>query len=295
MSKSRSQLIKEIKEERKKAKANLLYVKGLTKMKKTELREIADALKKASSNIVGDEERTEREIERLENEKDQLQEELQELENEEDHYKQDIEELEELYEDEAQQPDEDAELDEPLKPPKLVRQVGVHKELPPQEDSESESEEEEVNIQDLVEDDEDDDELVDAEEFLKTLGDTLDRYEKEPPKKENKKKEKKERKRSEPLSRREVEQEIRKVMSNFSGELSTRLKPFQRKYRQGTLTNHDIDDIVDTHNDLREDTKGRIEILMGELDDGDDLSEAFYRYVNDYFERQLQRVDRLLK
>jgi hypothetical protein len=295
MSKSRSQLIKEIKEERKKAKANLLYVKGLTKMKKTELREIADALKKASSNMVGDEDRTEREIERLENEKDQLQEELQELENEEDNYKQDIEELEELYEDEVQEPDKNTEeLDEPLKPPKLVRQNGVHKDLPPQEDSESESEEEEVNIQDLVED-EDNDELVDAEEFLKTLGDTLERYEKEPPKKENKKKEKKERKRHEPSSRREVEQEIRKVMSNFSGELSTRLKPYQRKYRQGTLNNHDIDDIVDTHNDLREDTKGRIEILMDELPEGEDLTDSFYRYVNDYFERQLQRVDRLLK
>jgi len=45
---------------------------------------------------------------------------------------------------------------------------------------------------------------------------------------------------------------------------------------------------------VREDTIEKIEFILYELDEDEDLSDRFYRYVNDYFDRQLQRVERLL-
>jgi hypothetical protein len=291
MSKSRNQLIKEIKEKRKNAKAELMYVKGLTKMKKEELNEVYDMLNEVNQTLQDDfNDEYSAEKEQLEKEKEILEQELNTLEQDEENKKVEIEELEDIENEEFDEESETDEEDAPREKPKLERQNATY--IPPEEseteDSEQETEKAELNN----DDDKDDDKLIDAEEFLKGIQDTLNRHDKVF---KDKKKDKKEKKQQEITPKKELEKEIKTLMSSFGGEITTLLKPFQRKHRYGRLDNFDIDDIIDNHNDLREETKNKIDLIMDELSENDDFSEAFYRYVNNYFERQLNRVERLLK
>ena len=91
MPKSRTQLIMEIRQARKDAKANLLYVKGLTKMKKEDLKNIYDELshidKRRAQYGETLPEREMVDIERqedLEEELDKIKKELNDLEDEEE-------------------------------------------------------------------------------------------------------------------------------------------------------------------------------------------------------------------
>jgi gas vesicle protein len=230
MPQSRNELIKEIKEARVNAKSNLLYVKGLTKLKKKELIEIAKSLQNNTS-------------EELESNKKQIEDELDELEEETEQRQEQLEELEGL------EPEPEPEQPEPEPEPEPK------------------------------------DELVDAEQYLKSLVEDVEKIHK-------KKTEKKQHVR---MSKTSVETQIKKLMCEFSEKLSIILKPYQRKFRNNTLNIHDIDDIVDSYDNYREDTKDKIDLIIDELSEDDELSERFFKYINDYFDRQNVRVNRLLE
>ena len=118
MTKSRTQLIKDIKQARKDAKANLLYVKGLTKMKKEELKHIYDELehidKRRSKHGDNEPEKGMVYVERKENLEDEIEkikEELNNLEDEEDDLETKKIELDELEPDEYEKKKTDDDKD----------------------------------------------------------------------------------------------------------------------------------------------------------------------------------------
>jgi hypothetical protein len=291
---NRAELITEIKEARKNAKSDLLYVKGLTKMKKEELSEIAGMLRDVKEQQAEDgAEDIDIEIKRLNQEKECLEEELVELEDEEDGVRGELQELDlaEIEDETLTEQTHEAPLSpesEELPPnnPPLTRQVGEYKkegELVDTEEFVSELEKMEVSRVQL---------LLQKKRDALTEKKRMEEAEKE---RQMKEKQKKEQKRHVRMTKPEIEEEIKKLMCRFSNKLSVMLKPFQRKYRNGTLSEYDTDEMVDFHNDMREDTKDRIELMLYDLDDDDDLSDRFNRYVNDYFNRQRQRVERILR
>lgn len=271
---SRRELINEITKAREDAKANLLYVKGLTKMKKEELQEISKILRQNGRNINRDE------LRELKQEKEKLKDELNELKAEE---KEEEEKLQELDIDDEEQEEEEEESENTLTPEK-------EEEEKKQEEGEEEEEEEEdeyplkrEEIETYFNDKDDTDSEDDNKtEFYNSLERMMDE-EKDKHKKNNTRKKK------------DLERQIRSQMGNFSKLLSNELKPYQRKYRLGTLDNIDIEEIINIHNDLREDAMLNIDMIIDNLDMDDDFNENFYEYVNNFFEKQINRVNRMLK
>jgi hypothetical protein len=281
MSKSRTELIKEINEARKDAKANLMYVKGLTKMKKKELNEVAKLLK--DINNIDDDNDREQEQERLLNEKLEIEKELDELQDEENENEQKLNEL--------NIPDEDENYDDYTEDEQddLI-------EIEDEEPLEKEEEEEEPitsrrdykdiqNELDELNSDNDSDDYVNAEDFLNSV--------------QNKIKEKVSKKVSKKVNDntdvKKYQNQIKKIMSEFGSKLGYSLKPYQRKSRTGDLTDNDADDLVDLYNDYREDAKYLIDDVLYDMGDDVTLPPKFYDYVNNYFDRQLERVQRVLK
>ena len=140
MPKSRNQLINEITQARKDAKAKFLYVSGLTKMKKDELRQIHKELnlqekrvQKYDDDIA---EPTERELyerdefSELEKERDRIKAELESLEEQEDIAEEKKIELEELSDDDVAEESEESEEEEA----KFIKEK-----LKPAEESEEET------------------------------------------------------------------------------------------------------------------------------------------------------------
>lgn len=282
MSRSRTELIKEINEARKDAKANLMYVKGLTKMKKKELNEVAKLLKD-SIKIDNDIDRVQ-EQERLMNEKLEIEKELDDLQDEEDEKVQKLNEL--------NIPDEEENYDE-LTEDEYYNENTEDQDHDVEEDQDNDVEEEEdqnndveidsyIDIQKQLEElESDSDDYVDAEEFLNSV--------------QNKINEKTITTKNNNTDVKKYQNEIKKIISDFGSKLGYSLKPYQRKSRTGTLTDNDADDLVDLYNDYREEAKYLIDDVLEDMDDDITLPPKFYDYVNNYFDRQLERVQRVLK
>ena len=185
-----------------------------------------------------------------------------------------LKEVVELIEEKQNNIDEDVELEiQELEREKieLLRELG-----------ELENTEKELLELELEESEEDEkDEIVNTEKYYKSL--------------EKEVIQPKEKKQHVQSTKKQVEDEIKQLLSSFSTKLSACLKPFQRRYRNGMLSKNDVDDIVDLHNELREDANLKLKYSLDGLDEGDDLSERFYRYINDYFNRKLQRVERMIE
>ena len=216
--------------------------------------------------------------EKLTSEKKQIEQQIVDLENDELAHKEELEDLDE----------EESEL--PSQPPQLTRQSGYSKsEKPGTEESDIEETDEETDIaaeeEDIEEEEDSEEELVDTEEFLKKLSQIVD----------NEKMKKFEKKRHVYMSKNEVEDKIKNLLTDFSNTLTAGLKPHQRKFRNGYLNDTEINEVIDLHNDLREDVKDRIELTIDNLDEKEDLSDRFYMFMNNYFNRQFQRVERLTK
>ncbi len=268
---SRRELINEITKAREDAKANLLYVKGLTKMKKEELQEISKVLRQNGRNINRDE------LRELQQEKEKIKDELNELKVEE---KEEEAKLQELDIDDEEQEEEEEESENTLTPEKEEEEKKEEEEEEEEEDEYPLKREEiETYFNDKDDTDSEDDNKT---EFYNSLERMMDE-EKDKHKKNNTRKKK------------DLERQIRSEMGNFSKSLSNELKPYQRKYRLGTLDNIDIEEIINIHNDLREDTMLNIDMIIDNLDIDDDFNENFYDYVNNFFEKKINRVNRMLK
>ncbi len=94
---------------------------------------------------------------------------------------------------------------------------------------------------------------------------------------------------------REYEIKVRKVLRDFSTSLAETLEPYKTKYRNATIDKFDMDDVVDIHNSMRSEASTIIEDLIYDMeDDGLDFSDKFYDYIEDCFERQLERTEQLV-
>ena len=94
---------------------------------------------------------------------------------------------------------------------------------------------------------------------------------------------------------RQYESKVRKVLRDFSTTLAETLEPYKMKYRNATIDKFDMDDVVDIHNSMRSEASLSIEDIIYDMEDeGLDFSDSFYDYVEDYFQRQLQRAEQLV-
>jgi uncharacterized phage infection (PIP) family protein YhgE len=250
MSKSRTELIRYIREARRNANADI-YVKGLSKMKKKQLQDIAESLNNISENTEGPQ--IEQKQENNTSLREREREELTELEPEEESESGYNEYLDDL--------------SQPI----------------PELDDESNAELSPI------------DELVDMKQIILSC-------EEKPKEKEVKNKVKKRKGEDQYVDtikkgRSTIKEEIKNIIEQFRDSVTQFIKPYQRKYRNRQLSNEDVDDIIDTFNYTRGYSKDRIEVLLEELEDiGEgDLPERFYRFINDCFDRQSQRVERIIR
>jgi hypothetical protein len=193
-------ILTEIRQAREEAEANILYVRGLTKMKKEELKKISRLIKKADD--IDDTDELDEEREKLATEKKTLEQQIIDLENDELGHKEELEDLDE----------EESEL--PSQSPQSTKQSGYStSENPDTEKSEAEEESDEESAEESEEDSEAEDseeEFVDTEEFLKKLSQIVDKEQMK----------KFEKKRHVYMSKNEVEDKIKDLLSEFSNTLT---------------------------------------------------------------------------
>lgn len=286
---TKNDLLKEINKRKNNAKAELLYAKGLTKMKKDELIEVLEKMKRSEG----------KEAIRLQRERDNLEDEIDDLEDQQEQKKVEIEELEYSEDKSSSDESEDSEDEKPNAPnAQDETDEEIQEETPENTQEYTDEDIQEYTDEDIDEEipekpplvrqnayilsDESESEKSesDAEEFLQKIKSTIKKHEVKQPVRPSKK---------------DLENEIKGLMSSFGDSITDLIKPYQRKKRYRDLPTYDVDEIIDTHNDLRENIRDKIDIVMDDLPDNDDFSEAFYRYVNNYFERQLNRVDKLIR
>jgi uncharacterized phage infection (PIP) family protein YhgE len=270
MSKSRTELIRYIREARRNANADI-YVKGLSKMKKKQLQDIAESLNNINENTEGPqiEQKQENNTSLREREREELTELEIETETEED--------IESEPEPEKEpEPEEESESGYNEYLDDLSQPI-------PELDDESNAELSPI------------DELVDMKQIILSC-------EEKPKEKEVKNKVKKRKGEDQYVDtikkgRSTIKEEIKNIIEQFRDSVTQFIKPYQRKYRNRQLSNEDVDDIIDTFNYTRGYSKDRIEVLLEELEDiGEgDLPERFYRFINDCFDRQSQRVERIIR
>jgi chromosome segregation ATPase len=261
MPKSRIQLIKEIKQARKDAKANLLYVKGLTKMKKKELNEIYNEIKQVdnrTSNYDSDGELSEQELvnterkEDLEKERERIKDELAKLELEEEEIKEEEVVLDELEEEQEEQEEEQ------------------------KEESEEEYIEDIQNPAQELDELESDNELESEEESEE---------EEEPVKKTKKTKKEK------TLTLTHFKKEIKDMTLEFEESIHEMLLEFNEKEK---LTDTDISDITNFYNETREIMEDNLKSIYREMPDGIDFTPTFYNSIERVLDKQEDKVNKFV-
>ncbi len=91
----------------------------------------------------------------------------------------------------------------------------------------------------------------------------------------------------------QARKDIKELLSSYSKDIEKMLKNYQFKYRKfGNLSESEIDNMVDSYNDKRNNIENEINIIIDSLDN--DPSESFYKWIEDYLERQKSRVEKLL-
>ena len=94
---------------------------------------------------------------------------------------------------------------------------------------------------------------------------------------------------------RQYEMKVRKVLRDFSISLAETLEPYKIKYRNATIDKFDTDDVVDIHNSMRGEATLLIEDIVYDMEDeGLDFTDNFYDYIEEYFQRQLERAEQLV-
>ena len=94
---------------------------------------------------------------------------------------------------------------------------------------------------------------------------------------------------------RQYEMKVRKVLRDFSTSLAETLEPYKIKYRNATIDKFDMDDVVDIHNSMRAEASLLIEDIVYDMEDeGLDFTDNFYDYIEEYFQRQLERAEQLV-
>ena len=94
---------------------------------------------------------------------------------------------------------------------------------------------------------------------------------------------------------RQYEMKVRKILRDFSTSLAETLEPYKTKYRNATIDKFDMDDVVDIHNSMRAEASLLIEDITYDMEDeGLYFTDNFYDYIEEYFQRQLERAEQLV-
>jgi hypothetical protein len=273
---SRSELINEIREARREAKANMLYVKGLTKMKRKELREIFEEIKYVNKNLkTDDEEDNSYEIQELEAERDELQKELDDLEKQADEAKVKQVELEELEDDYYDNIDEKEEKEKDEKENQYKScETAISNYIKENEEIDELSEEEPEpetaqqpppETEEYTEDELEDDEPEEQQEKMPT---TVKKY-----------------------IKNKVEDEIYVLLDDFENMIQDILYEFKEK---DPLTDADADEIENYYNDQKDALNDLINKAIDELPKDTDLYGKTYKKIDRVIAKQEKAVSEFI-
>jgi hypothetical protein len=299
MATSRTDLINQIKEQRKQAKAQLLYNAGITKLKKSQLKEIAQQLKEINKAMRKEKEEVVKEdlkldANDLEEEKEILLEELEELKEQDKQTKIEIKELD--FDDEEDQED-------------MERVEALYKEQNPDEyDNDDDNlvfeindneidynndifeEEEEPNVKMVVKKEKEPKEIrkmtrqdlkkrVEFDEFESDIED-------EEPQEEMTQQ-------YGGLQLQEAKAQVEDITSGFKDMMMDRIKELRRFKRMKLLTPKFINETIDYHNYYRGEAEKQIQNVLEQLFDGD-FDKSFYSKVNKVFDTILNKMEKEL-
>lgn len=289
MATSRTDLINLIKEQRKQAKADLLYNAGITKLKKSQLKEISEQLKEINRAIknknIPEKDALIMDANTLEDEKEILLQELEELKEQEKLTKIEIKELDfdddEIEEDERQV-DEELDKEYPYEEYQELTEDLYNNDKITFDDIEEE-EEEKQQIKKVVKRDKEPKKMT--REDLKHRAVAFDEFEDDEEEEEEKKPQK-----YGGLSLDEAQEEIENITSNFKNMMLDRLKELKRFKRMNLLTPKFINETIDYHNFNRSQSQEQINNILEQLLDCD-FNKSFYSKVNKVYDIILKKME----
>jgi hypothetical protein len=253
MPKSRTDLIKEITQARNDAKSNMLYVKGLTKMKITELKQIHADLKiqhskkqkyDDDSDSGGEQEAMiNDDVKLLEEERDRIKREIDQLETQEENHKTELDELDEDM-DNVKNGNDDEYLEEERDNEALQ---------PMRNQSHSEKQ---------------------------------DKIQPKQPIKEQKQPMRNQSHSENQSNPKELEKEVRMILKEFSKNV----KELLSDYNKNEIDDDVAEYIINFHNEQKNIIKNDLEEIYSELGD-DDFNDNFYNFIDKSFETVLKLVD----
>jgi cobalamin biosynthesis protein CobT len=274
MPKSRIQLIKEIKQARKDAKANLLYVKGLTKMKKKDLNEIykelsqvGNRLDKYDGNIPEQEIVNIERKEDLEQERERIKQELEDLELEEEQIEEEQVVLDELEEEQDEQEEE--------------------------QDEQEQEEQEEQDEQEHDEEEESEEEYIEHTEHKQELDEleSDEQEESEESEEEEKKKPTKKTKKEKALTISHFKKEVKDMTLEFEENIHNILLEFDEKQK---LSDNDINEITNYYHDLKETMEHNLQVIYTEMPDNLDFTPTFYKGIERVIDKQEDKINKFI-
>jgi len=92
------------------------------------------------------------------------------------------------------------------------------------------------------------------------------------------------------FDKKSFEKKITDVLKDFESEIKNVLNEFKKI----TLTDEDIDDIIQYHNNKREQTQQKIDRIIDEMPPNEDLDEYFYDYIDSILEGQIEKVEKFI-
>jgi hypothetical protein len=168
-------------------------------------------------------------------------------------------------------------LPDPLSPPRLTRQTGYYKQPNRLEDSDSPPPLPRMSGYVELKDEEEEDEEIDLEGFLKGLVLKQTKPKKKPVLKTF-------------LPSNDTEKNIKNIMKIFGSEINSNVKYYESLRReQGFLTTKNGEDIILMHNNLRQKTIQKIDQVL----EKNELTENATEYVEACFKTQLKRIKSL--
>ena len=299
MASSRTDLINQIKEQRKQAKAQLLYNAGITKLKKSQLKEIAEQLKEINRAMKKEKEpKAQDELyldaEDLQDEKEILLQELEELKEQDKQTKIEIQELD--FDDDEDEEDirrVEKELDEkyPYEEYQELTDDYFNNDKITFDDLE---EEEEPKVKMVVKKEKEPKEIrkmtrqdlkkrVEFDEFESEFESDL---EEEEPQEEMTQK-------YGGLSIPEAKAQVEDITTGFKDMMMDRIKELRRFKRMKLLTPKFINETIDYHNYYRGEAEKQIRNVLEQLFDGD-FDKSFYSKVNKVFDTILRKMEKEL-
>jgi hypothetical protein len=94
------------------------------------------------------------------------------------------------------------------------------------------------------------------------------------------------------VDKEEIKEQVTDILKSFKENMNDELVDIRLLKRRNDITDQDIDELVDMHNELKERSTKRIEHLVAGLDENDDLPDRFYNKINKTFDDIFKKVNK---